>query len=213
MPPSRTGVRGWGHGVSDRDRTCRTGQTSLISPLPLIPCRVALCLPGVPTKVRELGPPPGRPQESAPIKKYTLLWTSKSAGQRAGGERGMHSADGVPGTWPTAPVSWGCPCEPRGPPPTPRPERMKQERRPSRRAGVRGPGRARSRQAGPSTPSPGAGWAEAAGAAQPEAAARGRRAWEPTPANPALSSSAILSLLIKQPRNMEFTDVFSSSSS
>lgn len=41
----------------------------------------------------------------------------------------------------------------------------------------------------------------------------GRRAWEPTPANPALSSLAILSLLIKHPRNIKFTDTFSSPSS
>ena len=40
--------------------------------------------------------------------------------------------------------------------------------------------------------------------------AGGVRAWEPTPANPARSCSAILSLLIKHPRNREFTDVFSS---
>lgn len=88
---------------------------------------------------------------------------------------------------------------------------MEREGQPSGQAHVQCSGRSQSCQAGPSTPSPGAGWAEAAGAAQPEAAARGRRAWEPTPANPALSASAILSLLIKQPRNMGFTDVFSSS--
>lgn len=73
-------------------------------------------------------------------------------------------------------------------------------RRPGRGAASRGP-----------APRAGAGWAEAAGAAQPEAAARGGRAWEPAPANPAPSCSAISSLLIKHPRNIKFTDVFSSS--
>lgn len=52
--------------------------------------------------------------------------------------------------------------------------------------------------------------AGAAGAAPPETAG-GVRAWEPTPANPARSRSAVSSPLIKHPRNSALTDVFSSS--
>ena len=50
-------------------------------------------------------PPPQSPQESAPIKKYTLLWTSGSAGavQQVRGERSMQSANQVHGIWRSGP--------------------------------------------------------------------------------------------------------------
>lgn len=89
---------------------------------------------------------------------------------------------------------------------------MGQEGQPSRRPGGQAPAALRASSPAPH-PELGAGWAETAGTARPEAAARGRRAWEPTPASPALSSSAIFSLLIKHPRNIKFTDAFSSSTS
>lgn len=189
--------------------------------------------PGSPLKYRSsVHTPPKKSSGISTDKKihFTVDLKVCRVVQRARGERGMQSADRVHRTWRMAPPL-GVPgaLSPRAAPaslgtlgawPVPLPPSAlgswlsrEQKGQPSGQAGVRPSGPSQSCQSGPSTPSPGAGWAEAAGAAQPEAAARGRRAWEPTPANPALSSSAILSLLIKQPRNMEFTDVFSSSSS
>ena len=160
---------------------------------------------------------------------HFTVWTSGSAGaaQQVCGEQSMQSASQCTGYGEVAPLLGLAP----GPwaPPTalrrlsglgcfPLPnqetlvEQMEREGQPCDNWASGAPAILRASSRGP-VPELGVGWAEQLARLSQKRHTQGRRAWEPTPANPAPNSSAVLSLLIKHLRNIEFMDVFSSSPS